>query len=65
MSVKEIEDAIVRLPAGELAELLAWLGEYQAQVWDKQVEDDLIAGRLDGLLAEVEDEYQAGLSRPL
>jgi hypothetical protein len=65
MSVKEIEAAITRLPAKDLAELMAWLQEYAAQVWDKQIEEDLEAGRLDALLAEVDKECQAGLSQPL
>lgn len=65
MSVQEIEAAIARLPAAELAELMAWLAEHHAQVWDRQIEDDLEAGRLDALLAVVDDEYEAGLSRPL
>ena len=33
--------------------------------WDKQIEDDLDAGRLDALLAEIDAEYEAGLARPL
>jgi hypothetical protein len=65
MGVKEIESAITQLSAGDLAELMAWLAEYHAQVWDKQIEDDLEAGRLDALLAEVESDYQAGLAEPL
>lgn len=64
-SVREIEAAISHLPANELAELMAWLQEYHADAWDRQIEADLEAGRLDALLSEVEREYQAGLSRPL
>ena len=44
---------------------MAWLEEYHAQMWDKQIEEDLEAGRLDALLAEVDKEYEAGLSQPL
>ena len=65
MSVKEIEAAIAQLPVGELAELMAWLEDHHAQTWDQQLAADLEAGRLDGLLAEVEAEFQAGLGRPL
>ena len=36
-----------------------------ARAWDEQIEDDLDAGRLDALLAEVDREYEAGLARPL
>ena len=65
MNIKEIEIAIAQLSAKELAELMAWLEEYHAQMWDKQIEEDLEAGRLDALLAEVDKEYEAGLSQPL
>jgi hypothetical protein len=34
-------------------------------MWDKQIEEDLEAGHLDALLAEVDEEYEAGLSQPL
>jgi len=64
MSVKEIEIAISQLSGQELAELMAWLGEFHARVWDKKIEEDLEAGRLDAVLAEVDQEYEAGLARP-
>ncbi len=65
MTVKDIETAITQLRAKELAELMAWLEEYHAQAWDQQIENDLDAGRLDALLAEVDKEYAAGLAKPL
>lgn len=65
MSVAEIESAIVQLPPQEVAALMTWLQEYHEKVWDKQIEDDLAAGRLDKLLAEVDKEHAAGLSQPL
>ena len=49
----------------ELAELVSWLEDYHAQVWDKQIEDDLQGGRLDALLEQVDREYEAGLTEPL
>jgi hypothetical protein len=64
MTVKEIESAITQLLPDELAELMAWLAHHHAQVWDQRIEDDLEAGRLDALLADVDDEYQAGLAQP-
>jgi hypothetical protein len=64
MNVEEIEEAIAQLPPCDLAELMAWLQEFHAQAWDKQMEEDVEAGRLDALLAEVEEEYGAGLARP-
>ncbi len=65
LDVKQIERAITQLPPKELAELVSWLEDYHAQVWDKRIEEDLEAGRLDKLLAEVDEEYEAGLTQPL
>ena len=65
MSVTEIESAITQLPATEVAALMTWLQDYHERLWDKQIEDDLEAGRLDPLLAEVDGEHKAGLARPL
>jgi len=65
MSVKEIEAAISQLPAKDVTELMSWLAEHHAQVWDNQIGYDLDSGRLDALLAEVDKEYEAGLAQPL
>jgi BioD-like phosphotransacetylase family protein len=65
MSVQEIEHAITELSPKELAELSAWLADYQAKVWDEQIERDLDTGRLDALLDEVDAEYEAGEAKPL
>lgn len=65
MSVQEIERAITQLPENELTELMTWLQNHHHEVWDKQIESDLEAGRLDAFLAEVETEYSAGEARPL
>ena len=65
MTVTEIELAITRLTPDDLAELMQWFQSHYAEVWDRQIEKDLDAGRLDALLSEVEQEYSAGLARPL
>jgi hypothetical protein len=65
MGIKEIEKAIVQLPAKDLDQLAGWFEDYRAQMWDKQIEEDLEAGRLDALLTEVDEECEAGLSQPL
>ena len=65
MSVNEIEAAIMQLPTEELDQLMTWLEEYYAQMWDEQIGADLESGQLDALLAEIEVEYEGGLARPL
>ena len=58
MDVQEIETAIAQLPVKKLIEFSVWFEEYQAQVWDKQIEDDLENGRLDAILAKIDDECE-------
>ena len=65
VGITQIERAITQLPAEDLAELMSWIEDYHAQVWDKRIEEDLKTGRLDALLAEVDEEYEAGLTQPL
>lgn len=65
MSRTEIETAITQLPAQEVSALMVWLEHYHAQIWDEQIADDLEAGRLDSMLAEVDKEYEMGLAKPL
>jgi hypothetical protein len=65
MGIKEIERAIVQLPAKDLDKLAGWLEDYRAQMWYKLIEEDLEARRLDAMLAEVDKEYEAGSSQPL
>ncbi|MDN3514338.1 MAG: hypothetical protein NG747_08060 [Candidatus Brocadia sp.] len=65
MSIKEIELAITRLTSQELSQFTAWFEEYQAQTWDKQVEKDIEAGRLDKIIKEAEESFQTGRCKPL
>ena len=65
MTVTELEKAITRLSKQELDRFRDWFDEYYAELWDKQIEDDAKAGRLDELIAEANAEYNAGLSKPL
>ena len=59
MDVKEIESAIANLPPAKVAELAKWFEEFQAQVWDQQIERDLKAGRLDPLLEEAKEDFES------
>jgi hypothetical protein len=65
MSVKEIELAISQLPPSEFSELMSWLEEYHARIWDRQIEDDIEQGRLDKVLEQVKADIAAGLKKPL
>jgi hypothetical protein len=59
-SVKEIEEAVLRLSAAELATFRAWFAELDGEAWDRQIERDAASGRLDSLANEAIDDLRAG-----
>ncbi|MDE2823147.1 MAG: hypothetical protein OXK79_06540 [Chloroflexota bacterium] len=46
-SLAEIKEAIQNLPPTEFAEIARWLQDVQEDQWDRQIEADVAAGRLD------------------
>jgi hypothetical protein len=59
-SVKEIEEAVLRLSASEFDAFRAWFAEHDAEAWDRRIEDDIAAGRLDALADEALEDLRAG-----
>jgi hypothetical protein len=64
MSTAEIIDQVQKLPPAKVFELGQWLREYEAALWDKQIETDIRAGKLDKLGEEALAELRAGKTRP-
>jgi hypothetical protein len=48
-TLQDIEHAVKQLSSEELAAFRTWFAEFDAEVWDRQFEADVSAGRLDGL----------------
>jgi hypothetical protein len=63
--LEQIEKRIQNLSAEEFAKLRAWFIEFDARAWDKQIEADIKAGKLEGLVAEALADYKAGKAREL
>lgn len=63
--VQNLEKEIQQLSAEELAEFRRWFAEFDAQVWDRQLESDVGAGRLDGLAEKALRAHAAGRSTKL
>jgi hypothetical protein len=59
-TVTEIENAIERLPAEELARFRVWFAEFDAARWDHQFEHDATAGKLDSLADEAISDLRQG-----
>ena len=65
MSLGELESAVTKLPASELATFARWFEEYLADTWDRQIEADIRAGRLDESGRRADAEFEAGRCKPL
>ena len=49
MSLNEIERAVRQLSSEDLSAFRAWFAEFDAELWDRQFEADVVAGRLEAL----------------
>jgi len=63
--LEQIESRIKNLTPDELRKLRAWFADFDAQGWDRQIETDSAAGKLDHFIEESMAEHKAGKSRPL
>ncbi len=63
--VEQIENRIKNLSPEELGRLRAWFEEFDALAWDRQIESDSAAGKLDHFIEESLAEHKAGKSRLL
>jgi hypothetical protein len=48
-NLQEIENAIGKLSPDELAAFRVWFAEFDAEIWDRQFEEDVATGRLNKL----------------
>lgn len=63
--LEKIEQEIASLTPAEVAKLAQWFAAFQADLWDKQIETDARAGRLDRLADQAVASHQAGKTHPL
>ena len=64
-TIQEIERAVSDLSPEELSRFRAWFLEFDAQVWDEQLESDVASGRLQALTEEARADLRAGRTRLL
>jgi hypothetical protein len=65
MNVQELEAAVKKLSPTDLNAFSEWFEEFIADQWDRQFEADVKAGKLDKIGKEVDQRFDAGLSKPL
>jgi len=63
--VENIEQEVQDLTPSELAAFRRWFLEFDAQVWDLQIEEDVRSGNLDKLADEALAAPRAGKSKVL
>ena len=65
VSLQDLETAVSRLPADQLIAFARWFDEYLADAWDRRIEEDIEAGRLDKAGRHADAEFEAGRCKPL
>jgi hypothetical protein len=63
--IEKIEQDVQALSPEELAQFRAWFQEYDWAAWDREIERDAQAGRLDDLAAKALRDHAAGKTTPL
>ncbi|ALF54800.1 hypothetical protein ACX27_21365 [Nostoc piscinale CENA21] len=64
-TLRDIEAAIKQLPESDIRQLSVWLQEYLDEMWDQQIETDVVSGKLDKLIAKAEEDIMANRVRDL
>ncbi len=63
--LEKIEKDIASLSPGEVARLAEWFAAFRADLWDRQIEADAKAGRLDKIAEQALADHRAGRTKPL
>lgn len=63
--VQDIEQQVQALSAEELTQFREWFLEFDWAEWDKQLERDVRAGKLDALAEKALRDHAAGKTTPL
>ena len=64
-AVEKLELLIKSLSPEELAKFREWFADFDAQIWDRQIQSDAAAGKLDRLIDESMADHRANKTRPL
>ena len=63
--VEKIEQEVQELSPDELAQFRQWFAAFDAEAWDRQLEADVKAGKLDALAERALRDHAAGKSTKL
>ncbi|MEX0955976.1 MAG: hypothetical protein WDZ83_12285 [Rhizobiaceae bacterium] len=63
--LEKIEQSVAELSDAELKRFAVWFADFQWERWDRQLDQDVEAGKLDRLADEALADHAAGRTRPL
>ena len=63
--VQELQSAVSQLSAEELARFREWFDKFDAEIWDRQFEEDAKSGKLDQLANQAIADFRAGKYKQL
>lgn len=58
--IDNIEREIQKLSPSELAKFRKWFVKYDAEAWDREIEEDAMAGKLDALANKALKAFESG-----
>lgn len=65
MNAEKLRNSVTQLPTEVLASFSQWFEEFMADRWDRQIDADILAGRLDAAGQRADEDYKAGRCTPL
>ena len=65
MSLEELESAVAKLTPQELTRFSKWFATFAADAWDRQIDDDVRAGRLEEAGDQADKRFESGDCSPL
>ena len=63
--LEQIEKSVAELSPSEMRKFARWFEEHKEAEWDRQIEADVKAGKLDKFISEARAEIAAGKLTPL
>jgi len=64
-TVEEFESAIANLSKSDFSHFSKWYEEFIADQWDRQIEADILAGRLDAAAKRADEDFEVSCCKPL
>jgi hypothetical protein len=65
VTMRELETAVAGLSPTELESFAKWFDSYLADAWDRRIEEDIRAGRLDAAARQADQDFETGKTTPM